>query len=156
MRPAVVADAEAIARIHVAAWQDTYAHLVDPAALAALDPATRVDRWREIVRGTGERAWLAELDGEAVAWATTSDRDPSSEPRALELNGVYALTAAHGSGAGQALFDAAIGDSGVFLWVAADNPRAQAFYMRNGLAPDGASSEYDLLGSAVTIVRWVR
>lgn len=39
---------------------------------------------------------------------------------------------------GQRLLDAAIGDRDAFLWVFRDNPRAPAFYVRNGFAPDGA------------------
>ena len=44
----------------------------------------------------------------------------------------------HGSGTGQALLDAAVGDRPAFLWTAEDNPRAQAFYRRNGFIADGA------------------
>ena len=51
---------------------------------------------------------------------------------------IYQYSRAHGSGTGQALLDAAIGDAPAYLWVAEDNPRAQAFYRRNGFVPDGA------------------
>lgn len=57
---------------------------------------------------------------------------------------------------GQALLDAAIGDAGAFLWVAADNPRAHAFYRRNGFAADGEAQNYEMLGSQLSVVRWVR
>lgn len=124
--------------------------------LAALDPADRVARWRETIAGTEEKAWIAERDGVPVGWATTSERDGTRQPRRLEFNGMYVLANAHGSGAGQALLDAAIDDAPTFLWVAADNPRAQAFYRRNAFAPDGAAEEYELLGTPVAIVRWVR
>ena len=58
--------------------------------------------------------------------------------RELELNGLYLLTAQHGTGLGPALIDAALGDRPASLWMAEDNPRAVAFYGRNGFTPDGA------------------
>ena len=156
MRPAVIADADAIAAVHVRAWQETYHHLVPAEKLRALDPVTRSARWRDILSGDDEQAWVAELDTEVVGWATTADRDPTRQPRARELNGIYAYASAHGSGVGQALLDAALGDAPAFLWVAADNPRAQAFYRRNGFEPDGERDEHPLLDTRIAIVRWVR
>lgn len=44
---------------------------------------------------------------------------------------------AHGSGLGQALLDTAIGTEPAYLWIMAGNPRAEAFYRRNGFVPDG-------------------
>ncbi|CAN5189773.1 hypothetical protein BH09ACT5_BH09ACT5_02060 [soil metagenome] len=156
VRRAGPADAEEIASIHVTAWQEAYSHLVDAQKLAALNPADRVARWRDILVGSDQKAWIAERDGVPVGWATTSERDGTVQPRALELNGIYVLSRAYGSGAGQALLNEAAGESPAYLWVASDNPRAQAFYRRNGFAPDGATDEYQLLGTPVAITRWVR
>ena len=156
VRPAVAGDAEAIAFVHVTAWQETYRHLLDPVLLDALRPADRVERWRSIIEGPEQHVWVAERDGVVVAWATTSSRELSGHPEPLELNGMYALRSVHGSGVGQALLDAALGDEPALLWVAADNPRAQAFYARNRFAPDGETGEHELLGTPVSIVRWVR
>ncbi len=156
VRPAVLADADAIAAVHVRGWQETYRHLVPAEKLDALVPEQRVERWRVILSGSEEQAWVGEVDGIVVGWATTADRNPVTQPRARELNGIYAYASAHGSGVGQALFDAAVGDDPAFLWVAADNPRAHAFYRRNGFAPDGEHDEHALLGTPVVIERWVR
>lgn len=57
---------------------------------------------------------------------------------ACELDMIYQLASMHGSGSGQALLDATIADAPAFLWTAELNPRAQAFYRRNGFEPDGA------------------
>lgn len=46
---------------------------------------------------------------------------------------------AYGSGLGLRLLDAAIGDRPASLWVLERNPRARAFYERNGFAPDGTT-----------------
>jgi GNAT superfamily N-acetyltransferase len=156
VRPAVVADAWGIATVHVRAWQQTYAHLLPADRLAALVPEDRNDGWRRILEADDEDAWVAEFDGRIVGWITTSSRDPARHPRARELNGLYTLADVHGSGIGQQLLDAGIGAEPAFLWSAADNPRAAAFYRRNGFVLDGATDEYAMLGTTVTIVRWVR
>ncbi len=54
-----------------------------------------------------------------------------------ELFALYVLQEHYGSGAGQRLLDAAIGDSPACLWAAAENPRALRFYEKNGFRPDG-------------------
>ncbi|WP_439688481.1 GNAT family N-acetyltransferase [Curtobacterium sp. SP.BCp] len=66
---------------------------------------------------------------------------------------LYVLARAHGSGAGQALLDAALGHRSASLWVAEDNPRAQAFYRRNGFTVDGATSSFGPIERSVRMVR---
>ena len=66
------------------------------------------------------------------------------------------VASAHGSGAGQALFDAAVGDSPAYLWAADDNPRAAAFYRRNGFARDGGVERRMYQGAEMVTVRMVR
>ncbi len=44
------------------------------------------------------------------------------------------------TGAGQLLLDAAIGAGDAYLWMMDDNPRAEAFYLRNGFVRDGSSA----------------
>ena len=104
VRPAREADAEAIAAVHVTAWQETYRHLVDPARLDALDPADRVERWSEIISTDLEDVWVAELDGAIVAWATASARNPARHPRPREVNGIYAVASAHGPSTSMSAF----------------------------------------------------
>ncbi|MDP3209153.1 MAG: GNAT family N-acetyltransferase [Rhodoglobus sp.] len=156
VRPATIDDALGIATVHVRAWQETYSHLVSPERLATLVPSDRFAGWQGMLAAGGERAWVAESGGEVVGWITASERDPAGHPRDREVNGIYALARVHGSGTGQRLLDAAIGDDPAFLWCAADNPRASAFYRKNGFELDGTTSEHPLLGSPVTIARWVR
>ena len=68
----------------------------------------------------------------------TSVARDENPPRDRELYFIYLLGAYHGTGIGQKLFGAAVGLEPVYLWVAADNPRAHRFYARNGFRPDGA------------------
>jgi GNAT superfamily N-acetyltransferase len=157
VRSAEEPDADAIVAVHRASWLETYAHLVDPAAIERrfADAELWRSRWLEIVaRGIVS---VAERDGRVVGWAYAlpADRDA---PRDRELEGIYLLAEAHGSGLGQALLDAVLGDAPAFLWVADGNPRAEAFYRRNGFERDGAVAEHrvDGAGAVLAAVRMVR
>ena len=63
-----------------------------------------------------------------------------------QLNVLYVLASAHGTGAGVGLLEAVIFQSeAVALWVADPNPRAQAFYRKHGFVPDGSfTDEYGI------------
>jgi ribosomal protein S18 acetylase RimI-like enzyme len=156
VRRAVSADAAAIARVHIASWRETYSRLLPPGALDDLDEAARASRWAEIVADDVTEVHVAVLDGRIVGWCSTGAGRDADAPRDLELEGIYVLAEAHGSGAGQALLDAGLGDRPAFLWSAEDNPRAQAFYRRNGFRDDGTRAEHPLHGHPVRIARFVR
>ena len=66
------------------------------------------------------------------------------------------LASQYGAGAGQRLLDADVGSGGAYLWIAEHNPRAFAFYTRNGFVPDGATGSHELAGTPVRILRMVR
>ncbi len=148
MRPAVREDAGTIAQVRLACWREAYAHLLSEELLLAQEQRHAEDTamWEGVV-DAGRPVVVAEVGGEVVGLVATFDhrdrtgpvRRPADEhrPADLELCLLYLLAARHGSGLGQALLDAAIGDRACFLWVAEDNPRAQAFYARNGFRPDG-------------------
>lgn len=173
VRRATAQDATGIAAVHVASWQETYAHLLPAGKLAALSVERRAEVWSDILAEgrthvwvavtphiggstTGDGAPSAEYAPRVVGWASTSAGRGTGAPRPAELEGLYVLAGLHGSGAGQALLDAALGGGPAFLWVAADNPRSHAFYGRNGFRPDGAAEQYPLLGVDVEVVRLVR
>ena len=137
VRKAVPEDAERIADIQITGWRESYAHLLSPEFLARLEPQTEVYR-EGIVRAVRATHNVAELDGDVVGFAIAGPPREDDPPRAWELALIYQYARAHGSGTGQALLDAAVGDRPAFLWVAEGNPRAQAFYRRNGFVADGA------------------
>lgn len=158
VRPALVSDAGEIARVHIAAWHETYTRLLPPGAFATLDDdlAVRTARWAGIIDDEVTTVHVAEVDGTVVGWASSSAGRQEHRPRDLELEGLYVLGRHHGSGVGQALLDAALHSRAAYLWVAADNPRAQAFYRRNGFTPDGARDEHTLVGHPLPVLRYVR
>jgi GNAT superfamily N-acetyltransferase len=157
VRPATVADAPVIASVHWRSHQTTY---VEPGRVArdVVENWTMRDRVLAWTANTAissgvypppdgfhpMRVWVAEVDGEVVGWANTSGGRDADAPRDLELEGLYVLDEHHGAGVGQALVDAALGGRPAYLWALDDNPRAQAFYRRNGFAPDGSSKVDDL------------
>ena len=156
VRIAVDQDAPGIADVHVQAWREAYAHLLPAAFLASLDPVARTTRWRRTIEDPDVTVAVAEQDGVVVGWATAGPGREEHPVRSRELEGIYLLAAVYGSGAGQMLLDAVLGDVPAFLWVADDNPRAQAFYARNGFRRDGATKTEHLGDTALVAARMVR
>jgi ribosomal protein S18 acetylase RimI-like enzyme len=146
VRPALPSDVDALAALHVAAWRETFAGVLSQGYLDRLDVEARRQMWRTVIGAPGRRSVVAvpeESDGVEAAGRVpvgfAATRTASTGPRPLELWGIYLLSRWHGSGAGQALLDAAIGAGPCFLWTSAANRRAQAFYRRNRFVPDGAT-----------------
>ena len=101
---------------------------------------------------------VAEDGGSVVGFASCGEsRDAAGEG---ELYAIYALPEAWGSGVGRALMAAALealrasGFATASLWVLEDNPRARRFYEREGWTPDGGRRGEELLGVAITEVRY--
>lgn len=155
VRPATVDDAAEIGRVHVLAWQQTYWPLVEPGELDALSVDARAERWRAIL-ARGVAVWVAEAEGAVVGFGGIGGGDHEEQPRPLELGALYVLSDHHGTGAGQALLDAAIGDAPAFLFVADRNPRATRFYQRNGFVFDGATENHPLVRTPILSLRMVR
>ena len=156
VRAAVLDDAAGIARVHIRAWRECYAHLLPAAALAGLEQGPREARWRRILAAPTSDIWVACHGTDIVGWASAGAGRDDDGPRSRELEGIYVLASHYGSGAGQLLLDAAVGSSDAYLWIADENPRAFVFYTRNGFIPDGATGSHELAGTPVRILRMVR
>jgi GNAT superfamily N-acetyltransferase len=156
VRAAVPDDAAGIARVHIQAWRESYAHLLPAEALAGLQQGPRESRWRTIIAAGTSDIRVACAGTDIVGWASAGAGRDDDGPRPWELMGIYVLAGHYGSGAGQMLLDAAVGDAGAYLWIAEQNPRAFAFYRRNGFVPDGATAVHELAGTPVRILRMVR
>ena len=154
IRPATVDDAEAIARVHIEAWRQTYSELVEPGEFDKLSVERRTARWRSKLEEDSD-TWVALAGDEVIGFAGARSHDGDAvRPRELEY--IYVLAAHHGTGIGQALLDEAIGDVPAFVFVARGNPRAIRFYERNRFEFDGASEEYPLVRTPITSLRMVR
>lgn len=137
IRPAVPADAEQISTVRVQSWRESYAHFLSAEFLAAQDPADGVDGWRRTIESGQTSFFVSEVDGEVRGFALACPPREENPPRDWVLGLIYQLESEHGTGSGQALLDAVVGDRPAYLWVAEQNPRAIAFYRRNGFEPDG-------------------
>jgi GNAT superfamily N-acetyltransferase len=156
LRPPTSADVEAAARCHLACWQEAYAGLVEADRLAVItgDLDWAIDLWRRAL--TSDRTTTLAVDRELIVGFARAG--PATEPGldvTLQLHAINVRQAYWGTGVGQRLLDAVIGDRAAFLWVFRDNPRARAFHRRNGFVADGAEQIEDFFGGPVEI-RMVR
>lgn len=154
VRPATLDDAEGIARVHAGSWRETYGRFVDdPDTDPWFDVRRRIGMWRSNLEQATFGTVVAADETGIVGFAAVQATDEPGAVRPEELTMLYVLARAHGGGAGQALLDAVLGTRPASLWVAADNPRAHAFYRRNGFAPDGATSSFGPISATVRLVR---
>jgi len=156
VRPAVADDAAGIAAVHVQSWRETYSEQLPVATLTALDESEFAARWTGNLQSRGADIWVAVADGAIVGWASSSTDRDDNRPHARELEGIYVVASHHGTGAGQRLMDAAVGQRDAYLWMAVGNERALPFYRRNGFEPDGAVSTKQLRGTPVEVMRLSR
>jgi len=164
IRRAGVDDAEIIARLHVAAWRESYAAIVPREALAAMDVSDRAARWRDIFHAQ-------EDDGASAVFLAIGEDD---EPKGFaacgrqrverveaagfagEFTAIYLLGRAHQRrGLGRALMGAmaknliAKGLSSASVWVFRDNSVARRFYEALGGEETGIDGEWSVLGVAL-------
>ena len=165
IRPAVPADAAAIAAVHVGTWQVAYRGLLPDEHLDALDVARWRAGWQRLL--TGERPRSATLvavaDERVVGFVdVVPSRDDDAAPDTGEVTSIYVLPTGWGTGAGRALMAAAVeslrseGFRAVTLWVLRDNERARRFYERAGWSLDSAAKDDVVAGAPVTEVRYRR
>jgi GNAT superfamily N-acetyltransferase len=160
VRRATGDDVPATLDMKLAAWRETYSAR-RPASFFAAEAARRkqqIDWW---VRGlaAGAELWIAEdpygrIVGCAGAGPAQDDDGDAGPP--VELQMLYVLEQAHGTGLGQRLLDAAIGSKPALLWVLEDSARAQAFYRKHGFAPDGRREPLTDLWAGLHEIRMVR
>jgi ribosomal protein S18 acetylase RimI-like enzyme len=162
VRPATVADAPAMGRLHVRAWRAAYRGQMPDGYLDGLRAEERAAGWeralgRERPRGA---ILVAERAGEVVGFANLG---PAEDPQgAGELYAIDVDPAHWGTGAGRALLEAAqaelarLGFAETVLWVLPANARARRFYELAGWAVDGTERTVDVLGVVVPEVRYHR
>jgi ribosomal protein S18 acetylase RimI-like enzyme len=139
-------DAEAIAGIHVRAWQDAYRGQLDDEYLDGLRIEDRLEMHRAALGSPPQdyRMWLAEDEGRAVGFAVTAkSQDADAEDRTAELYAIYLEPDRVGTGVGRELLAHAVEDlrargfTTVTLWVLETNEQARRFYEIAGWKPDG-------------------
>lgn len=157
IRRATPDDAQALATIHVLAWQVGYRGLLPDSVLDGLSVETRTARWQVWLAGSVTRTRLAEQDGQITGWLTIGpQRDEELDGTTVaEIYALYVHPMAWGRGSGSALMHAALdelaaqGYAAATLWVLSGNARAIRFYEYLGFRADGAAKSEAGPGDAV-------
>ena len=154
LRPATVADAAAIAEIHVRAWQTAFRGIVSDYRLDAMRVERGVNRFRQKLapaESAGQRFVVAESGGTVlgfVGFGTTRDEDVDPT-RTAEVRGLYVHPVHWRRGVGRRLLHAAIdelaadGFETATLWTLADSEASRAFYEALGWRTDGTVVEWE-------------
>ena len=140
IRPAGIADAQAIARIHMDSWRNTYCGLLPDKFLDELRLEDRVKRWEQRLadQESGEFFYVAEDVGGDVIGFASGGPERTGHPRYKgELWTLHVMKQYQGLGLGRRLFAAVakrlhdMGTGTLLLWVLKGNP-ACGFYERLG------------------------
>lgn len=158
-------DCAAVAEIRVRGWQTAYAGMIPQPYLDAMDIASDAERRRGFLTGGPAVDVVSRTaqDPAVTGWACYGpDRDGTGRAGRCELYAIYVHPERTGAGAGRALLaeltDRAVaaGFHEMALWVLKENWRARRFYERAGFLPDGAEEPFEVGGSVVPEVRYVR
>ncbi len=158
VRLAEVTDARAASKCHIASQIATYEAIMPSTweAERLADIPDAIERRKtmyqtmhdELAAGVAN-PWLhwVGLDGDEIVAVSSAgpgqqqwEIDFGFEPPPIDdqLGHLYMLSSAFGSGLAQDMLDIALPNGkGAYMWVVRNNPRAEAFYRRNGFEPDG-------------------
>ncbi|MGO8949247.1 MAG: N-acetyltransferase family protein [Ktedonobacterales bacterium] len=165
IRPATVADAPALASVHVRSWQWAYRGQVPGSYLDQMGQtlAERIDARRAQLEHVPPeyRWWVAEQTGQLVGFAVTRpSEDGDAIPLTAEVLALYLEPEAVGQGIGRALFAHAVTDfrqrgfHQATLWVLESNERARRFYEAVGWAADGGRKTEERPGFLLHEIRY--
>jgi GNAT superfamily N-acetyltransferase len=142
VRPATLADAAAIARIHVDAWRTSYTKLLPSTVLDNLSYDERERLWRDLIGARDIRRVVVAIDDEVseeVVGFAACGPNRTADPRYPgELYAIYLLAEHRAHGHGRALFDAVLAYlasqslTPFQIWVLAGNDDIDQFYTALG------------------------
>ena len=144
VRRAVLTDAEAIARVHVAAWRTAYRGIVPDAYLASLSVDQRTRRWERAIAQSlpSHGVHVAGEAAGAIVGFASGGPERTGHPAYLgELYAIYVLEAHQRRGLGRRLTLAVVeglleaGLGSLLVWVLAKNHPARRFYEALGGQP---------------------
>jgi RimJ/RimL family protein N-acetyltransferase len=163
VRPAELAESEAISHVHTLSWQSAYRGLLPDEWLDALRWGDRKVRWDAILSATDGRNVFVAVDSknEIVGFASSGpsrDEDPDQD-RVHELYAIYLTPEYWGSGVGTALLRVVMKEvpetaERLELWVLEDNIQGRRFYTSRGFILDGATKLAEIDGYQLEEVRY--
>lgn len=140
VRPALLSDAEGIARTHIQSWQAAYAELMPAEVIAARSLEQRIAQWSQwMTERAPESIWVAVQDTQILGFvAGGPTRGVWAEACPREIYALYLHPHAFGQGLGQRLLRAMIthlksqGYASQWVWVLTTNTKARKFYEKMG------------------------
>lgn len=161
IREATVADVDAIAQVHVAAWRAAYSGLVPQAFIGSMTVEKRRELWREHFGDPQMRAFVVEDERGIAGFASWGPaEDPDRAAATAELHGIYLLPRAIGIGVGRDLLARVtrdmtrLGYEQAILWVLEANTRARRFYETAGWRWDGSVAPHAFGEETRPVVRY--
>jgi GNAT superfamily N-acetyltransferase len=135
IRAAAIADAPAIARVHVDSWRTTYKGIVPNDHLANLSYEERESMWRGVIENEAapQRVFIAEDNGGVIGFAACGPERTHNPTYTGELYAIYLFQQHQRRGIGRELTRAVAdylleqGHSGMLVWVLEQNP-SRRFY----------------------------
>ena len=135
IRAATPADACAIARVHVQAWQETYRGLVPDAMLEALSVERNTGMWETII-GQDEPTITQVLEAHdgIIGFGSAGNARDAKLAASGEVSSIYLLDRVKRRGLGRALFGSLLGalasrgNASAGLWVLVENHGTRRFY----------------------------
>jgi ribosomal protein S18 acetylase RimI-like enzyme len=149
IREAILADAEAIATVHVQSWQAAYRGQLPDEYLDGLTVGDRLSQHQWALEHPRHdwRVWVTDEGKRVSGFAVTGpSEDADADPGTAELYAIYLEPGSYGIGVGRRLFAHAVGDlrdrgfATATLWVLESNDRARRFYEVAGWKLDGATT----------------
>lgn len=137
IRKAEPRDAEAIADVHEAAWQGTYAGIIPHRALSAMIGRRGPQWWAHAIR-RATSILVVEVGGKVAGYATIGRNRARELHQQGEIYELYLKPECQGIGLGTRLFAAARarlaahGMKGLVVWALEDNVGAVDFYAGAG------------------------
>ncbi len=163
IRPATLADAESIAAVHIASWQQAYKDLLPQDRLGQLPLDRYISRWNQRLQESTQINFVAELETEIVGFSSVGpSRDDDAQAHTAELYAIYLLSSTWGKGIGKALCEKSLkrlkedGYQNVTLWVFEDNENARKFYEHMGFVFDGKTSTFEIFDIVKSEARYER
>jgi ribosomal protein S18 acetylase RimI-like enzyme len=137
--PAGPSDAEALARVHITSWRETYRGLLPDAFLARMSEAGHARRFaRTLLHPGPDEVTLVAADRQGIVGYAAGGPSRSGARGEAEISTLYILRTAQGHGLGARLMAdtaralAAQGAISLMISVLRDNIRARGFYEHLG------------------------
>jgi RimJ/RimL family protein N-acetyltransferase len=163
IRPASLADAAAIARLHLASYQAAYQEFLPAKFFSRLSAEDRKRRWQGSLNDPRRRVLVAEDDDPPglIGFAEVGpSRDDEARTGTGELMALHVMQPRWRQGVGRMLHDGAVATladqsfQAATLWVLTANRRARAFYEAMGWYHDGIARQHLVRRIEVAEVRY--